>query len=379
MANQNVQNGTFLSAGQLVGRLCAKAASDLGLPEGIPVGSGVIDAYAGWIGTVGAQVDGLASGTADDDDMLQASTRLAAVAGTSTCHLALAPGRDAVFVPGVWGPYRDVVVPGYWMAEGGQSATGELLRHVVSTHPAYEEARRLAGVSGKEGGIGAVYGYLNSRLVQLAAKRKTPGSGSSIGYLARHIFFYGDLWGNRSPVADETMRGAVVGLDSDVTVDGLAVLYYAAMEGIALQTRQIVETMNSRGHAIRSIFLSGSQALNPILVQLLANACRMPVVVPRYVAAAVVHGTTMLAVKAASEAEAREALAKARDDKGKAELGESLWSIMKRMTKPGKVVHPVPEGWEMKLLDAKYTVFLELCRTQREYRSTVDEAIKRWE
>ena len=28
----------------------------MGLPAGIAVGSGVIDAYAGWIGTVGAKV-----------------------------------------------------------------------------------------------------------------------------------------------------------------------------------------------------------------------------------------------------------------------------------------------------------------------------------
>ena len=29
-----------------------------------------------------------------------------------------------VFVNGVWGPYRDVLIPDYWMAEGGQSAAG---------------------------------------------------------------------------------------------------------------------------------------------------------------------------------------------------------------------------------------------------------------
>ena len=338
---------------------------------------------------MGAQVDGLASTSSDaapaggggggnnnDDDMLQAATRLAAVAGTSTCHLALSPSpAEPIFVPGVWGPYRDVVVPGYWMAEGGQSATGELLRHVVATHPAYDEARRAAG--GTDVGIGAVYDHLNERLARMAAAAKAPGG--SVGHLARHLFFYGDLWGNRSPVADSRMRGAVVGLDSDVGPDGLALLYYAALEGIALQTRQIVEAMNAQGHVLRSIFVSGSQGRNPVLVQLLANACRMPVVTPRYVGAAVVHGAAMLAVKAASEAEARSGPVGEPGDMGRQELGESLWSIMKRMTKPGRVVQPVQDGWETKLLDAKYRVFLELCRTQREYRDSVDDAIKGWE
>ena len=45
---------------------------------------------------------------------------------------------------GVWGPYFSAVLPGLWLLEGGQSATGKLVDHVIDTHPASEEAKKLA-------------------------------------------------------------------------------------------------------------------------------------------------------------------------------------------------------------------------------------------
>jgi FGGY-family pentulose kinase len=172
--------------------LSEKASHELGLPAGIAVGSGVIDAYAGWIGTVGAKFDLESThlrNDATENDISQAFSRLAAVAGTSTCHLAMS--KKPVFANGVWGPYRDVLLPGFWMAEGGQSATGELLKHVLETHPAYDETLSTA-----KSANATVYDYLNLHLEKLSEKINAP----SISYLGRHVFFYGDLWGNRSPM-----------------------------------------------------------------------------------------------------------------------------------------------------------------------------------
>ncbi|KAL4785856.1 FGGY family of carbohydrate kinase [Aspergillus varians] len=350
-------NGDYLSAGELVGTLCEKAASDLGLPAGIAIGSGVIDAYAGWIGTVGAKVELESEQLTSDvakNDKTQAFSRLAAVAGTSTCHLAMSP--DPVFVSGVWGPYRDTVIPGYWMAEGGQSATGELLKHVIETHPAFNQA-----VSVAESYNINIYEYLNEHLREMMNERKAP----SISYLARHFFFYGDLWGNRSPIADTSMTGSVVGLSSDRSVEGLAIYYYATLEFIALQTRQIVETMNNSGHSITSIFMSGSQCQNDILVRLIASACSMPVLIPRYIHAAVCHGAAMLGAKAASA-----------DPEGRT---EDLWSIMDRMSKSGKKVVPTDNEREKALLEVKYKVFLEQCYKQQEYRALIDNVVGSWD
>lgn len=317
----------------------------------------MIDAYAGWVGTVAAKAtlgDPELRSKIAKDDVTQAFTRLAAVAGTSTCHIAMTP--DPVFVPGVWGPYRDVLIPGYWMAEGGQSATGELIKHVLETHPAYQQTLSIA--LSQETNI---YDYLNGHLKALQNYTDAP----TISYLGRHIFFYGDLFGNRSPIADPRMAGAVIGLTSDVSVDGLARYYYATMEFIALQTHQIIETMNKAGHQIRSIFMSGSQCQNDILMKLIASACDVPVFIPEYIHAAVVHGAAMLGARAASA-----------DQDGKT---EPLWDIMDRMSKPAKAVRPTTDRHEKELLAVKYKVFLEQCHTQQEYRKIVDQVTDKWE
>jgi ribulose kinase len=99
-------SGLILTAGQPVGTgLSASSALSLGLLPHTPVGSAIIDAYAGWVGTVAAPMEGEATTTLESG-----RHRLAAIAGTSTCHIIQSP--DAVFVPGVWGPYKHAVFPG---------------------------------------------------------------------------------------------------------------------------------------------------------------------------------------------------------------------------------------------------------------------------
>ncbi|KAI5778943.1 FGGY family of carbohydrate kinase [Geopyxis carbonaria] len=352
----NGDNGAWLSAGEIVGDLCESSAAQMGLPSGIKIGSGVIDAYAGWVGTVGAKVN-ISEKSLDQGhskgDLEQAFHRLAAVAGTSTCHLVMS--KDPVFVPGIWGPYRDVLLEGRWLAEGGQSCTGNLLHNVVTIHPSYNTAFEAAKVESTN-----IFEYLNKHLDAMRQQQNAP----SISYLARHFFFYGDKHGNRSPIADPRMRGSVVGLSMDKSVDDLALQYYAAMEFIAQQTRHIVDSLNKSGHEITSIFMSGGQCKNDVLMHLIANATGFPVSIPRYIDAAVVLGAAMLGAKAASS-----------NTNGET---EGLWTIMDRMSHTGRVVYPTDNANEKKLLAAKYEVFLHMAKSQQTYRQNIDDAIGNW-
>lgn len=287
------KNGTFLSAGDVVGKLTAKSAEELGLTTETVVGSGVIDAYAGWIGTVAGKVDLPSHPELSQDSngsMDTACGRIAAVAGTSTCHVSMT--KDPCFVKGVWGPYRDVMAPGYWLAEGGQSCTGALLAHVLASHPAHNELVHLADASNL-----SKFDYLNLVLENMVSETNS----RSVVALAKHIFFYGDFHGNRSPIADPNMRASIIGQSMDSSVKDLAIQYFGACEFIAQQTRQIIEEMEKGGHQIKCVYMSGGQCRNGLLMRLLADCTGLPIIIPRYIDAAVVFGSALLGAVAAQE------------------------------------------------------------------------------
>ncbi|PWN88960.1 Pentulose kinase [Acaromyces ingoldii] len=360
------RNGIVLTAGQPVGTgLSAQAAKDLGLAQGTPVGSGLIDAYAGWVGTVAApSTNGPAS---KETDLLASQHRLAAIAGTSTCHCVQSP--EGILVDGVWGPYKHAVFPGLWMNEGGQSSTGQLIDFIIDTHPASAKLTALAKERDQ-----SVFVVLESILREEATRMGAP----TLSHLTKHLTIYPDLHGNRSPLADSTMRGLFSGLKLDRGLVDLATRYYATLEAIALQTRQIVEAMNQKGHKIEALYMSGGHVKNRTFMQLMADTLKMPVQLPFSHSASVVAGSAILARYAhdvqqtlagstlATQRAAEEASYAHRDH---------LWELMVKMTKPGTFVFPEQKDNIDRLLDAKYKVFLEAIDTQRRWRAIVDEAV----
>ncbi|KAA1465926.1 Pentulose kinase [Dentipellis sp. KUC8613] len=346
-------DGDVLTAGSPVGKgLSKRAAEELGLLEGTPVGSGVIDAYAGWLGTIAARHE--EGGKLSERVAFEESGhRLAAVAGTSTCHIV--QSKEGVFVDGVWGPYKDAVFPGWWMNEGGQSSTGQLIDFMITTHPAYAELKQVAADRKTN-----IHQVLADTLEEI---RKREGAETWTEVL-KFMHFYPDLHGNRSPIADPRMRGSLMGLTLDSSLHDLARKYALTLEAIALQTRHIVDALNTAGHTINTIYMSGSQAQNRAMMRLFANACHMPVVLPHSYSAAVVLGAAMLGRFAAEW----------KPGMSRDEHNKKLWAIMVEMTPPATIVQPSATPKEDKMLEAKYRIFRESIDLQKRWREDMEEA-----
>ncbi|TFK28625.1 ribitol kinase [Coprinopsis marcescibilis] len=365
----------ILTAGMPVGRgLGARAARELGLVKGTPVGSALIDAYAGWLGTVGARTEE----DGGHPKLDEAKHRLALVAGTSTCHIV--QSRDGMFVKGIWGPYKDPIFPGWWMNEGGQSATGQLIEHIVKTHPAYSQLVDKAQNSGS-----SIYDVLHQSLESLRVER---GVGSYTE-LTKDLHVYPDFHGNRSPIADPRMRGSIIGLDLDTSLTSLALLYHATLTSIAIQTRSIIDTLNAKGHLIDKIYVSGSQAKNSVLMKLLADACRSGGVKGVVIDAnddesnngkksGIVAGVSAVVLGAAMLGRLAHEIAQTKETEDE-HVASRLWNIMTEMTPPGLFVGPSgdskEEERERKLLEVKYVIFLEGLEAQKRWRSLIDESI----
>jgi FGGY-family pentulose kinase len=234
--------------GERAGGVSARAAKELGLVEGTPVGVAIIDAHAGGLGMLGARVDGVAP------DMAALERRLALIGGTSTCHMAVS--REPIFLDGIWGPYRSAMVPGMWLTEGGQSATGALVDHVLATHGRFAEVKDEA----KRRGVHPTT-ILNEVLERLSASARFPAE------LTRDLHVFPDFHGNRSPRADPTLRGMVSGLKLTDSVDALALLYLATIQGIAHGTKDVIDAMNRGGYAIDLVLACGGDMKNPVFLR----------------------------------------------------------------------------------------------------------------
>jgi D-ribulokinase len=266
IGSEIVAPGTPLGIG-----LTKSAARDFGLLEGTPVGASLIDAHAGGVGTIG--------GPGKSGEAVDVCRRLAYIMGTSACIMATSSAPR--FVPGIWGPYYSGMVPGFWLNEGGQSAAGAAIDHLVKSHPAYGEAVAVAHAAGME-----IPEFLERRIVaRVASLGSSPGSspGSSLGeaaLFARDIHVLPEFLGNRSPFADPDARAIVAGMDLDADIGSMERLFVAGLCGLAYGLADVVDAFRSHGVDSDMMVISGGAGRSPLVRQIMADTTGLTIAVP---------------------------------------------------------------------------------------------------
>jgi D-ribulokinase len=250
----------IVAPGTPLGRgLSHSAARELGLLEGTPVGASLIDAHAGGVGTIG--------GRAKSAEPVDVRRRLAYIMGTSACIMATT--SEPRFVPGVWGPYYSGMVPGFWLNEGGQSAAGAAIDHLVKSHPAYHEAVATARAGGME-----ILEYLETRIV---ARLNTPGEAA---LLARDLHVLPEFLGNRSPFADPDARAIVAGMDLDADIGSMERLFVAGLCGLAYGLADVVDAFRAHGVDSELMVIGGGAGRSSLVRQIMADTTGLTVAVP---------------------------------------------------------------------------------------------------
>ncbi|MGK4594144.1 ribulokinase [Amycolatopsis sp. w19] len=221
--------------GAKAGSLSAQAAEWTGLPEGIAVAVGNVDAHV-----TAPAVQAVEPG------------QMVAIMGTSTCHVM--NGAELREVPGMCGVVEGGIVSGKWGYEAGQSGVGDIFAWFVEhgTPASYVDDAREAGIS------------VHELLTRLASVQEIGEHG--LVALDWHS-------GNRSVLVDHELSGVVVGQTLATRPEDT---YRALLEATAFGTRTIIETFERAGVPVTELIVAGGLVKNQLLMQIYADVTNLP-------------------------------------------------------------------------------------------------------
>ncbi|MCR8670070.1 FGGY-family carbohydrate kinase [Agrococcus sp. HG114] len=207
------------------GTVTAEAARLTGLPAGIPVALGTIDA---WTEAVSA------GATGSGDLMLMYGTTMFLITTTDE--------RPAA--PGMW-TTRGVEAGSYSLA-GGMATSGAITTWLRDLLPGSDYAT----------------------LIRLAEE-----SGPGAGGLLMLPYFAGE----RTPIQDPDARGVLVGMTLDTTAGDL---YRAALEATAFGVRHNIEVMRDAGTRIDRVVAVGGGTTGGLWTRIVSDVTGLPQAVP---------------------------------------------------------------------------------------------------
>jgi L-ribulokinase len=222
--------------GGRAGELTAEGAVLTGLPAGIAVAVGNVDAH----------VTAAAARTTEPGQLL-------AIMGTSTCHVV--NGDTLADVPGICGVVDGGIIAGKFGYEAGQSAVGDIFAWWTGLGVP-ESYRAEAAERGQ-----SMHEYLSDRC-----------AGKPVG--SHGLIALDWMGGNRSILVDHHLSGVIAGLTLASTPEDV---YLALLESTAYGTRVIVEAFESNGVPVNEFVVAGGLKQNRMLMQLYADVLRRPV------------------------------------------------------------------------------------------------------
>lgn len=221
--------------GDAAGTLSAQAATWTGLPEGIAIAVGNVDAHV----------------TAPAARATRPG-QLVAIMGTSTCHVM---NSDVLTeVPGMCGVVDGGIVSGLYGYEAGQSGVGDIFAWYVKNQVpgSYHEDATAAGRS------------IHEHLTELVKDQPVGGHG---------LIALDWNGGNRSVLVDAELSGLLVGQTLTTRPEEI---YRALFEATAFGTREIVEAFTGSGVPVTEFIVAGGLLRNPFLMQVYSDVLRMP-------------------------------------------------------------------------------------------------------
>ena len=221
--------------GGRAGSLTPSAAVWTGLPSGIAVAVGNVDAHV-----TPPAANAVAPG------------QMVAIMGTSTCHVM--NGETLAEVPGMCGVVGGGILAGLWGYEAGQSGVGDIFAWFAD-HLAPPECHAAASRAGL-----TVHELLSAE----AAAQPAGASG---------LIALDWLNGNRSVLVDHHLSGAIVGL---TLASRPSEIYRALLEATAFGTRVIIDAFEAAGLPVTELIIAGGLMRNQLLMQIYADVTRRP-------------------------------------------------------------------------------------------------------
>lgn len=244
---------TFTSD-QSAGNLSTEWAERLGLSTSVVVGIGAFDCH---MGAVGGQIEPYI---------------LSKVMGTSTCDMMVIPAQDIEnkLVRGICGQVKGSIIPGMIGLEAGQSAFGDTYAWFKNML-AWPLNTLLPGTT-------LVSPELAARIKEeLSDKIITSLSAEASRLPLREDDELAIDWlnGRRTPDADQSLKGAVSGLDLGSDAPRL---FKAWVEATCFGAKAIADRFNDEGVPVKGLIgLGGVARKSPYIMQVMANVMNKPI------------------------------------------------------------------------------------------------------